>query len=34
MQKINTVKIKMQKIKDTTYLCGGSSPKLSLLPDV
>jgi hypothetical protein len=34
MQKINNAKIKMQKIKDTTYLYRGSSPKLSLSPMV
>ena len=28
MQKTNNAKIKVQKIKDTTYLCGGSSPSL------
>ena len=28
MQKINSAKIQMQKIKDTTYLCEGPPPSL------
>jgi hypothetical protein len=29
MQKLNNAKIKLQKIKDTTYLCEGPPPKLT-----
>jgi hypothetical protein len=33
MQKVNNTKIKMQKLKDTIYLCG-SPPQACSLPDV